>query len=243
MTAPVGRCADWHDTGGATGTQEGVGGMIADDPRHGSVTGYNRIPCRETCCKRAMATYKARWAWDRLNGKRRIISSVGSQRRIEALAWLGWSRQALAERLEVQAANVSQWMRNDTITADLAARIALLYDDLCMTVPTGNPQAIANVRNQARARGARPPLAWDDIDDPDERPSCGVRSDWGRPRDDIDEVVVERLLALQRVDSTRAEKEEAMRRWTEAGKSIKALCDAHGWRHGRYAPKRQEDAA
>ena len=86
--------------------------------------------------------------------------------------------------------------------------------------------------------GYAPPLAWDDIDDPTEMPRGLVNS---RDDDGIDPVVVDRLLAGERVRSTNAEKVEAMRRWTREGGSEKALCDMHGWRAGRYVTR--EDAA
>lgn len=145
--------------------------MSPDDPRHGSVAGYNRIPCREECCKRAMATYKARWEWDKLNGRDRITSTIGTRRRIESLAWLGWSRVAIADRAGMKATNMTRLLTGETMTVALAAKFAEVYESLCMTLPTGNAQAIANVRNQARARGAVSPLAWDDIDDPDDIPA------------------------------------------------------------------------
>lgn len=59
-----------------------------------------------------------------------------------------------------------------------------------------------------------------------------------RDPDDIDPVIVDRLLLLQRVpDSTRAEKCEAMRRWLASGGTEKALCDAHGWGSSRYVAR------
>jgi len=154
---------------------------MTPDHRHGTVAGYNRIPCREDCCKLAMARYKKRWAWDQLQGRSRTVSTLGTRRRIESLAWLGWSRTAIAERAGMQATNLARLIYGDTMTAALAARFAALYDELSMTFPTGGAQAIANTRNQARARGAVSPLAWDDIDDPDEQPDTGWKPVHARP--------------------------------------------------------------
>lgn len=55
--------------------------------------------------------------------------------------------------------------------------------------------------------------------------------------------VVERLLDGEHVDSTPAEKTEALRRWLETGGSERAFCRMHGWKHGRYTPKREREAA
>jgi hypothetical protein len=62
-----------------------------------------------------------------------------------------------------------------------------------------------------------------------------------RPSDAVDPVVVERLLAGEQVESTRAEKDAAMRRWKAMGRSEASLCKLHGWHEGRYG--RGEDAA
>lgn len=146
---------------------------MTPDPRHGTVAGYNRIPCRDDCCRLAMANYKKRWAWDRHNGRERIVSTLGTRRRLESLAWLGWSRSQVAARVGIAPTNVARLLSKETMTASLAARFAAVFEELCMTLPTGKAQAIANTRNQARKRGAHPPLAWDDIDnDPEPR---GIR--------------------------------------------------------------------
>lgn len=60
-----------------------------------------------------------------------------------------------------------------------------------------------------------------------------VAPEWINP-DRLDEVVVDRLVALRRVPASRAEKVEAMHRWLLMGRSEKSLCEAHGWRTSRY---------
>lgn len=50
---------------------------------------------------------------------------------------------------------------------------------------------------------------------------------------------VERLLAGDRIESTRAEKVEAMRRWLANGGSQRELCRIHGWAENRYVTKRE----
>lgn len=206
--------------------------MIQDDPRHGTVAGYNRIPCRDECCRRAMANYKKRWTWDAMNGRARIVSAVGTRRRIEALMALGWSGHIIGQRLGMSGNNVTRLRQADTLTSSMASRVANLYDELSMSLPTGRTQAIANVRNLARRRGYLPPLAWDDVDN-DAAPARTHPSEhaWDR----VDEVVVRRLLDGQHVEScTRAEKEEALRRWSALGNSKRSLEVMHGWHQGRY---------
>lgn len=59
----------------------------------------------------------------------------------------------------------------------------------------------------------------------------------------VDDSIVERLLAGERVDSRPAEKTEALRRWLETGRSERAFCRIHGWKHGRYTPAKRTAVA
>jgi len=97
----------------------------------------------------------------------------------------------------------------------------------------------AHTVSRARNAGHVPPLSWDD-------PGTlawptSDRRTWARAKapkvPEVDPVVVERLLAGQRVRSTRAEKDEAMRRWLAAGRSQRSLCVMHGWAEGRYVER------
>jgi hypothetical protein len=83
-------------------------------------------------------------------------------------------------------------------------------------------------RNLAARHGWLPPLAWDDIDDPNETP------DFGADDYDVDPVVVRRLLEGQRIKATHAEKVAALAQWVADGNSKRELCDHHGWNDGRF---------
>lgn len=147
-------------------------------------------------------------------------------RRLQALNALGYSTRHLADMLDTNQDVISdhlagkrKWVQRRTMGA-----VAELYDRLSMT-PGGNA-ASARI---AAANGHRPPLAWDDIDDPDETPGTSVAVVV------MDPVIVERLTAGHRVDhSTPAEKTEALRRWLTTGRSETEFCRIHGWRPGRY---------
>ena len=93
-----------------------------------------------------------------------------------------------------------------------------------MTLPpmstTGERISASRTKAHALRQGFAPPLAWTNIDDPDEQPNLGGVDDQ------IDPVVVDRLLHLERVVSTRAEKVEAMRQWLAMGRSQRSLCAA-----------------
>jgi hypothetical protein len=211
-----------------------------DDPRHGTNAGYS-AGCRDDCCKRGHMVEMKRY---RMSG-RGLISCIGTRRRVEALEAIGWTRANISRELGYTREYVGKTLRNDLIRQDTADAIAAVYDRLSMVVPVdppnlrkGQTRAHETARRRAARLGFAPPLAWDDIDDPDERPSLG-----GRLRDqEVDDVVVERLLAGERIKSNAAEKYEAMRRWLAMGRSARSICKTHGWQDGRYV-ERQDGAA
>lgn len=100
------------------------------------------------------------------------VPAVGPRRRIQALAAIGWPQRTIAELAGLKQSNLYRLMRPGSRVSGLTAkRIADVYDELCMTVgPSGQSKM------WARRSGWVPPLAWTDIDDPDEIP------DVGRPR-------------------------------------------------------------
>ena len=218
--------------------------MKPTDPRHGTQAGYraHHRDGEEACdaCKRGAAANQARYDLARLRGEALTVDSTGTRRRIQALHAIGWTWAALAPELGITRSGVGLLARdrNQTSYASTAQRVAEVYERLCMVTPVGS--AAKRARTNAARQGWLPPLAWNDIDDPAEQPAKVIRRDWhkGPGVDDVDEVVVERLLALQRVKATPAEKHEAMRRWLAAGNTEKALCEAHGWRMGRYTRER-----
>jgi len=225
--------------------------MLPDDPRHGTNAGHrahyqpdgDRAPCEP--CKAAHATYK-RTLWRRkylLRTNVLYVDAIGTARRIRALQAIGWRLSDIDQALghgdgrpkggPNYAHNLT---RQTTIHRDTALKVARVYDALSMTMGPS-----ARTRALARKYGWPPPLCWDDdIDDPRARPK-GTERDRGRNPDDVDPVIVDRLLDGQRIQATRAEKEEAMRRWLADGKSAASLCRTHGWQDGRYIPR--EDVA
>lgn len=208
--------------------------LAADDARHGTYAGY-AAGCRQQCCRDGAARYQRGLELDHLRGKPRTVLIIGSRRRIEALQALGWSAEALSLRLGYSRAWLHATLhanRGGRISRRNAEKIANLYDDLSMTLPP-ETHCTGRQRDLARRNGYAPPLSWDDdtIDDPTAKPR-GISYDVGRSIPDP--IVVERLLAGDRVHSNRAEKEEAMRRWVAMGRSKKSLCEMHGWHQGRY---------
>jgi hypothetical protein len=134
----------------------------------------------------------------------------------------GWKdRNQVLQILSGQNGRPCMWLERGTHD-----RIATVYADLAMSIPTPAPHR-ARTRTRARRLGYAPPLAWDDIDN-DPEPS---RSELAT---DLDPVVVMRLLQGDRVTATKAEKDAAMAQWIEQGGSQAELCRWHGWKEGRY---------
>ena len=134
----------------------------------GTTAGYqkhhddNTEPCRP--CKDAQAR------WQRNYNKRRylnrgplMIDATGTQRRLQALARLGWSWRHVGAELGVSAARVSAMLKAKRVRRDTAAKILALYDRWSMTVGPST-----HSRSRAIEKGWPPPLDWEgrDIDNP-----------------------------------------------------------------------------
>lgn len=187
---------------------------------------------------------------DRILAARPQSSPVGLQRRVRALAAIGYSATDISRRAGYSHPDALMTLRRGPgvpafIRADNAAAICRVYDELSMTPAPAGRTATRQIR-EARAKGWAPPLAWDDIDDPDETPNLGAARD-----DDIDPVAVEFAIDGADVRLTRAERVEVARRMAEQGASDRQIAAVLGVsasgvqrlraRHG--IPARQETAA
>lgn len=211
----------------------------APDPRHGTVAGYNRIPCRQLCCRTAYARWRKGRNHDANHGRLRILPSLGSQRRIQALTALGWSTHQLAAATGIPRLSLSRVLNQDTISRRLAAQIDRAYRRLGMQLPPqrtpAEKRAATISRERAASNGWVPPLAWDDIDDDDATPNLGVVD-----LELVDEVLVHRALRRIPVKATKPERLEIIRRWQQNGRSLAELDRVQGWNTHRDL---REDAA
>lgn len=124
-------------------------------------------------CKLHRRRYEKRRRIDAERENWRIVPSVGSRRRVQALQRLGWSIAQIAKHAGWDSPQALQYvMRNDTIIRRTHDRIAATYEELCMTIPRYSSGSV-RARNRAIRLGYAPPLAWDDIDNPDETPDLG----------------------------------------------------------------------
>lgn len=94
------------------------------------------------------------------------VDSTGACRRVQALAAIGWTTRAIAERMGVNdhatVVDLSSG-RNRTIRRETAIKVKAVYKELW---DKPGPSAVSAKR--AAAKGWLPPAAWDDdqIDDP-----------------------------------------------------------------------------
>lgn len=168
------------------------------------------------------------------------VAAWPAQRRIQALMALGYSMEQQCSRIGYKRQNMAALVagRKPYITSRVDLAVRAMYDELTMTLPSPADHYYRGGSTKARQTAARngwaPPLAWDDIDDPNEQPSMtasGEDDEW------IDDVVVERILAgdmtLAR-QATPAERVEVCRRWVAAGGSLTTLARRAGWKPERY---------
>lgn len=104
-------------------------------------------------------------------GYRRTTPALGPMRRIQALHAIGYSRSILCELTGLSDQFLYDLTRGrfTRIDAERARTIAEVYRARCVQ-PLHNGKPSASARTWARKAGYYPPMAWNDIDDPKERP-------------------------------------------------------------------------
>ena len=131
--------------------------------------GCRCLPCRARANSRTKLAYRVRR--DVTGGNRRI-SSLGVARRLQALATLGWSVDLLATHLGMTHMQVSELRARKRANVYLSThkRVAEMYRELAFVPAMDRGRASTQVALHAKRKGWAPPLAWDDIDNPRERP-------------------------------------------------------------------------
>lgn len=207
--------AAWHGTGTAAGLR-----LIA----HGT---HQRAERKFEHVASLPVTYRVH---ERIEDSQ-WVPAEGARRRLRSLMRLGWRHEDV-RALVGRSTHVL--VGNSAPTKIKAIDWRLI--DAAWRQLSATPGPSNKSRTRAERLGYAAPLAWDDIDDPQERPRGTTES--GTP----DPIIVARLIAGQHVESTRAEKEEAMRQWLAKGGSAREICRMHGWREGRYIVGRVDAA-
>jgi transcriptional regulator with XRE-family HTH domain len=162
------------------------------------------------------------------------VDATGTRRRMQALVACGWSQAKLAARLGVLPGNFGDMIyRRPMVTAATARAAEKLYGELWDKPPPESSHrekiAASRARRYAAARGWPPPLAWDDIDDPQASPAEGWQRGAGAepPRGaelaaearELEDLGLTRQEVARRLGVAPASLARAMSRHPEAGEA------------------------
>jgi DNA-binding CsgD family transcriptional regulator len=185
--------------------------------KHGTTLAYNIDRCRCFQCRvaksRSAATYRAGGRWT--DGT--LVPSIGTVRRLRALAAAGVTSRRVAAAAGISYDMVQQLRRGHHrfTQRHIADSVARAYDQLWDKGGVDHDAKCA--ASMARRHGYHPPLAWDDdtIDDPDATP---IRK-YTLPRDRtiVDDIAVQEAIAGRRTRLTKAERQAATLLLTERG--------------------------
>lgn len=161
---------------------------------------------------------------------RKYAPAVGATRRLRALLCLGYGMEELARRTGMNIKSVRWAIRGETryVSRRNAAAVGAVFDQLWDKPVTEYPDKWAKAsatraRREAARAGYHPPLAWDNIDDPDEEPT-GARAPEGKQHEA--EAFIEDLDWLRRTGTNPTEAAHRL------GTTIHAIEQA-ARRHGR----------
>jgi hypothetical protein len=154
------------------------------------------------------------------------VPTVGSRRRLRALATHGWSVTHLAELRNVPRTRFERIMHNKTTSVATARLVRDVYNELWHRAPTNDEVpawVVKRIRAYAAKQGWDGPLAWDDdtIDDPKARPVRGPQGSGG-----VDTAKVMRRLEGERIDLNSGERTAAIEYGARTrGLTFKAIAD------------------
>lgn len=112
------------------------------------------------------------------------VPIVGTARRLQALTAMGYTTEELSELTGYAKRTLPRLIhaRKANVTVATAETVDAVYRSL-MFLPAPDTTKARRARLRAQRAGWVPPLAWDDIDDPNETP------DLGRPVDTAEAVI------------------------------------------------------
>lgn len=117
------------------------------------------------------------------------IDATGTRRRLEALRWLGYTTEDITHMTGLYKDTIRRIHRRHTIRATTAAKIRHAYERHAFEPfrrPLTPDQQTARI--YALRAGYAPPMAWENIDDPNEQPQ-GIRPITWADRTPIEEAV------------------------------------------------------
>lgn len=148
------------------------------------------------------------------------VPALGAERRVQGLMRLGYSHAVISSTAGVTSYAFTRGVYR-RITAEHWRAIDDTYERL-----SGRRGPSEVTARRAERRGLLPPLAWDDIDNPHERPRVPDRDEV------LDDVVVARILAGDwRCPANFAERCAVVAQWKRPYAELEGLT---GWKVERY---------
>lgn len=144
--------------------------------KHGETsTCYQQHGCLCTRCREARSKYRLQGDWEarRMTGRDVWVPAHGAQRRLQALAYMGWSAAEIAIRMGSHYRPLLKIRggQREQVRQSTHRRIAAVYKQIALVEATGHSALITKA--YAREQGYASPVAWDDIDNPRERAKRG----------------------------------------------------------------------
>jgi hypothetical protein len=138
-------------------------------------------PTRHTRAASAAAILAIRPGMDTLAPGARI-DAVGTRRRLQALAAIGWPSSVIGERIDRSRSHITGLRVANSVTVRVAQEVARLYQRMYYVRPqpvrSEERGAVTSTLTWAVKHGWAPPMAWTEatIDDPKARPRLAEAS-------------------------------------------------------------------
>jgi hypothetical protein len=195
-----------------------------NDPRnaHGTIYRYKYAGCRCQECSRGHYRYEKHRRWLQTQGRGLTVPATGFRRRVQALMALGWYQMEVAQWMGVSKDNLNQMMRTQgKVRRRSHDAMVEVYEAHAMTVPPDDPGR-QRARRYAAKQGWAPPLAWDDIDNPQEVPN------GHKPVGSTTEIEATRLAELEHFLFLGYDIEDVARALRATRDGLEKWCSRHG---------------
>jgi len=187
--------------------------------QHGDLLAYNRRGCRCPSAREEYRIYRKRLREGRAVPA--FIDGTGTARRLQSLVASGHRQADLAKRLGFSGQFLAHLihLQKPRVTRVTESRIKELFREL-----DGTDGGSRYARGVARRNNWVDAAAWDDIDDPAERPKLGRKAFKGIDERDV-EVKVRRAIEGSPQELTPREKRLAVEILTRRRKSQKEIAE------------------
>lgn len=166
------------------------------------------------------------------------VTDIGIIRRARALATLGWSTREIADVAGVHFSAIERlWYHSGDryyIRSAVRDGVVLAFNELAMRTPSWTRWS-SRIINRSKVAGWASPLAWDDMDDPTERPKGTTGRDV-LPQGSIDHALIELVItgSTKPRKLTTEEAAECVRRLKARGLSTHQIERDYGFNTERY---------